>query len=250
MSPWLVAPPGKPWARSSAPNVIDRLAENTRRGRAYALQHPGFTARTRLKKLADWATPLSFFVRHYALERYHGSLAEPAVRRVLIVGAVVLPLLVLAGAIPGFCWSLRVAGGRVIVQTFMPWDPSIQAAARHDYEGFAARELPLRRELGYPPYGRMVRVICRGRRRERVESYTAQLGAALHRLCEQQEHGSRVLGPAPAPVSQIKGRHRFHLLVKCPDSRSVRQILEQAAGMLKGPSGVKVVVDVDPVSML
>ena len=115
MPPWLIAPPGEPWARSSAPNVIDRLAENTRRGREYAVQHAGFTARTRLKKLADWATPLSFFTRHYALERYHGFLAEPAVRRVLIFAAVLLPMLVLGGAIPGFFWSLRVPGARALI---------------------------------------------------------------------------------------------------------------------------------------
>jgi primosomal protein N' len=51
-------------------------------------------------------------------------------------------------------------------------------------------------------------------------------------------------------VAQIRGRHRSHLLLKCPDSGSVQRLLNQARELLKGPSGVKVVVDVDPVSML
>lgn len=142
------------------------------------------------------------------------------------------------------------AGGRVIVQTFMPADPSIQAAARHDYEAFARHELPHRRELRYPPYGRIVRIICRGRRLEAIEHYISDLAAALRKLCQELGDGSHVLGPAPSPIAQIRGRHRLHLMVKCPDSRSVRQILHHAGGLLKGPGGVKVVVDVDPVSML
>jgi primosomal protein N' (replication factor Y) len=142
------------------------------------------------------------------------------------------------------------AGGRVIVQTFMPEDPSIQAAARHDYEEFAARELPHRRQLHYPPYGRMVRIICRGAKARSVERYVGDLGAALRSLCGQAGDGSHVLGPAPAPVARIKGRFRYHLMLKCPGPTSVQALLAQAAPLLKGPSGAKVLVDVDPVSML
>ncbi len=142
------------------------------------------------------------------------------------------------------------AGGRVIAQTFMPTDPSIRAAARHDYDAFANHELPLRRELGYPPYGRMVRVICRAREQERVRSYCSGLAKGLRRIAEEEVPGVRLLGPAPAPVSQIRGRHRYHLMLKCPDSGSVRSVLAAADGLLKGPSGVKVMVDVDPMSML
>jgi primosomal protein N' (replication factor Y) len=142
------------------------------------------------------------------------------------------------------------AGGLVIVQTFMPEDPSIRAAARHDYEAFAEHELPMRRQLRYPPFGRMVRIICRARSSERVEAYVSDLGDALRSLCREANDGSQVLGPAPAPVSQIRGRWRHHLLVKCPDSAAVRRLLGQAGELLKGPGGVKVLVDVDPVSML
>jgi len=139
------------------------------------------------------------------------------------------------------------AGGRVIVQTFMPQDPSILAAARHDYEAFARQELPLRRELGYPPFGRMVRIICRGRKAERVEAYIGDLAEALRSLSVP---GTQVLGPAPAPVAQVRGLHRRHLLLKGADAGSMREVLHQARGLLKGPAGVKVLVDVDPMSML
>jgi primosomal protein N' (replication factor Y) len=139
------------------------------------------------------------------------------------------------------------AGGRVIVQTFMPEDPSIQAAARHDYNRFARQELPLRRQLRYPPFGRMARIICRGRDPTRVEKYTRELAAGLRAICETE---MQLLGPAPAPVSRIRGMHRRHLLIKFPDAASTQQTLHSAADLLRGPSGVKTLVDVDPLSML
>jgi primosomal protein N' (replication factor Y) len=141
-------------------------------------------------------------------------------------------------------------GGRVIVQTFMPEDPSIQAAANHDYQAFAQEELPHRKMLRYPPYGRMVRIICRGRDAQKVEDYVGDLGEAVRKACREMGDGSQLLGPAPAPVQQIRGRFRHHLMIKCPSSRSAHSVLEQMSGVLKGPSGVKVLVDVDPLSML
>ncbi len=142
------------------------------------------------------------------------------------------------------------AGGRVIVQTFMPEEPSIRAAAGHDYEEFAGHELPLRRELSYPPFGRLVRIICRGRKLEPLEQFSGELGRAVRKLCGEAGDGSQVLGPAPAPISQMRGRHRRHLLIKAPDAGSVRGLLAECGPLLQGPSGVKVVVDVDPVSMM
>ncbi len=106
---WLLAAPPPSWQRSTAPNVIDRSTEDVHRGLNFAAEHPGFAARTRVKKLADWATPLSFFVRHYALGRYHGVLATPAIRRPLLIAALLLPMLVLASAVPGFWAALRAA---------------------------------------------------------------------------------------------------------------------------------------------
>ena len=141
-------------------------------------------------------------------------------------------------------------GGRVIVQTFLPSDPSIKAAAEHDYERFARMEMPLRRSMGYPPFGRMARIICRGRKEEQIREYMHELATALRDFTEDLDDGAHVLGPSPAPVSRIKRRYRYHLMLKCPNSSSVHDLLDKASGLLKGPSGAKVLVDVDPISML
>lgn len=142
------------------------------------------------------------------------------------------------------------AGGRVILQTFLPDDESIRAAARHDYERFAENELEMRRRLRYPPFGRMVRFVCRGKKRNEIADYMTDLVDRLQKLCRVAEDGSQVLGPAPAPISRIKRRFRYHALLKCPNSASVHQRLGELEGHLKGPSGAKVVIDVDPMSML
>jgi primosomal protein N' (replication factor Y) len=142
------------------------------------------------------------------------------------------------------------AGGRVIVQTFMPEDPAVQAATRHDYERFADRELSERRRLGYPPFARMARIVCSGPRLEPIERYMRELGKELERLCVERADGSRVLGPAPAPVPRIRRRHRHHLLLKCPGASAVHELLQAVTELLRGPSGAGVIVDVDPYSML
>ncbi|MFP4027202.1 MAG: primosomal protein N' [Candidatus Brocadiia bacterium] len=142
------------------------------------------------------------------------------------------------------------AGGRVILQTYLPNDPSIRAAADHDYDRFAEKELGSRRRLRYPPFGRMARIVCRGPKLGPIKRYMNELAAELQRLCEENADGSQVLGPAAAPISKIKRRYRYHAMLKCPNSAAIHGLLAAVESILDGPSGSKVIVDVDPVSML
>ena len=89
------------WTPSTEINVIDRSKQNLRRGLGFAFDHPGFFARTRVKNVADWSSPMSFYLRHIGLERYRGVLDLDPIRRLLIGLALLLPLAVLAGTIPG-----------------------------------------------------------------------------------------------------------------------------------------------------
>jgi 4-amino-4-deoxy-L-arabinose transferase-like glycosyltransferase len=122
---WLVRWPAdaEKWERSTAPNTIDRTRENLASARAFAAEHPGFVLRSRLKKLADWVTPLNFFQRHLRLEVYRGSLASPWARTPLVLLSLALTALVLAGGIGGI--GLAVDGGPrrwtllAIVATFL-----------------------------------------------------------------------------------------------------------------------------------
>jgi primosomal protein N' (replication factor Y) len=137
--------------------------------------------------------------------------------------------------------------GRVIVQTYSPDHPAIRFAAHHDFEGFARCELPEREKYGVPPYARIVRLIARGPKEAKVQSYMDELGSAL----KAEAHASvRVLGPAPAPVLKIRNLYRFHLQLRCPNSKPLQVLAGTVPRRLPAPEDVELAVDVDPISML
>jgi len=106
------SPEGEGWKKSEAPNIIDRSKEDARRARNFALANPGFALRSRIKKVADWVTPSSFFVRHYALGYYEAPLAGGVLQPLLASAALALTVFVLLGAVPGFLLALKDRDGR------------------------------------------------------------------------------------------------------------------------------------------
>src|SRR5205823_1749662 len=135
--------------------------------------------------------------------------------------------------------------GLVIVQTMNPNEPAIRLAAKHDYVSFAEQELRARARSGLPPATRMARVVVRdpdhGAARERAE----ELGRLLR---EAMAPGSRLLGPAPCPVSRVAGQYRFGMELISARATDLNAALARvrAAGLLKSDS--KTAVDVDPVA--
>ena len=105
------------------------------------------------------------------------------------------------------------------MQTYSPDHPAIRLAARHDFVGFAAEELPMREMYGVPPYGRIVRVIARGPAEATVQSYMNDLAAAFRAAADPSV---RILGPAPAPIIKIRNLYRFHLQLRCPKSKPLQ----------------------------
>ncbi len=137
--------------------------------------------------------------------------------------------------------------GRVLLQSFMPEHPVLAAMARGDSAGFLAAELDERRRAGMPPFGRLAALIVSGPDQARV----TQAGRDLARLAPG--HGSsdlRVLGPAPAPLAFLRGRHRERLLLKAQRNTDIPTVLREWLSKVKLPSGVKLSVDVDPYSFL
>jgi primosomal protein N' (replication factor Y) (superfamily II helicase) len=138
--------------------------------------------------------------------------------------------------------SGRDAPGRVIVQTFQPDARAVTYAARHDVAGFLAGELERRRELCYPPFRHLVRVVVAG----------PDLDAPLTALRELRDRleGADLLGPAP--LLRLRGRHRAQLLAKTAEPRRVAsqagRLLSAAAPAMRR-AGLTAVVDVDPQSL-
>ena len=139
--------------------------------------------------------------------------------------------------------------GEIVVQTRTPDHPAIQCASQHDYEAFARGELQEREDLGYPPFGRLIRAVFEDRDERAVDEASEACAELLREHLEPAE--ALVLGPAPAAVSQVRGRHRAHLLVKAAEANSTfsraRAILARFAEEHARP---RLSIDVDPVSML
>jgi primosomal protein N' (replication factor Y) len=137
--------------------------------------------------------------------------------------------------------SGRDAPGRVLVQTFQPDARAIEHAARHDVAGFLAGELERRRELGYPPFRHLVRIVVAGVDPGRAEQVLAELKPGLP---------GDVLGPAP--LIRLRGRFRAQLVAKTDRPRAVAS---SAAGLLAAAApamrrhDLTAVVDVDPQSL-
>jgi primosomal protein N' (replication factor Y) len=137
------------------------------------------------------------------------------------------------------------APGRVLLQTFSPEHPVMQALVAGDLAGFMASEAAQRRPGHWPPYGRLAALI--------VSADSALLADALARDLGRTAplgEGLQVLGPAPAPLAILRGRHRRRLLLKTRRDVAVQPILRAWLAQVTVPRGARVDVDVDPVSFL
>ena len=138
--------------------------------------------------------------------------------------------------------SGRDAPGRVIVQTFQPDARPILHAARHDVAGFLAEELERRRELGYPPFRHLVRIVVAGR----------DEGSPLRLLAELRDGLGEPDLLGPAPLLRLRGRYRAQLVGKTDEPR---RLAARAADLLAGATvamrrvGLTAAVDVDPQSL-
>jgi len=157
--------------------------------------------------------------------------------------------------------------GRVIVQTRAPEHPSLGAAQAHDFAAFAGHEASFRRDLGYPPFGRLVALTFSGTDEEKVIAAAKLVASAVRAAKDawQAKAGERgaapegaleLLGPAPSPLPKLRNRHRWRLTLKDRDTRRLHAVARgaldavEAGGEFKLPSGVALAIDVDPYDVL
>lgn len=137
--------------------------------------------------------------------------------------------------------------GLAVVQAFQPEHPAVAAAAAQDYLAFVASEMPDRERGGYPPRGRLTRILVAGEREETVRDAAGEAGRAARTAMPK---GCRLLGPAPCEVERVQGMFRRHMLLFAPDSRVMTEWLA-ASGIVPGTEkGARFILDRDPVSML
>jgi primosomal protein N' (replication factor Y) len=108
-------------------------------------------------------------------------------------------------------------GGRVIFQTYQPDNFVIQNAAHHDYEGFYKTEMAYRRQLGYPPFARLVRLEFRHYDPYKAEEHAKNLASQLLAWINNEGYRIELIGPAPCFFSKLAGNYRWQIVLQGPD---------------------------------
>jgi primosomal protein N' (replication factor Y) len=140
--------------------------------------------------------------------------------------------------------------GKVLIQTYHPYHYALRHASAQDYAGFYEEEIRHRENHTYPPFVALASLLVHGADLVRVRSEAIELRKELDRA--NTERAARILGPAPAPLSRLKGEYRVQLLIKCRNRRELRRIIDDA---LKALSERKINlrsinVEIDPVSIM
>ena len=135
--------------------------------------------------------------------------------------------------------------GRVILQTYSPEHPVIQAVKTHNYNDFSVTELEQRAELNYPPYGNLILIKLSSIDEGEVERAAETLA---DRLIDILDPEFEILGPAPANIMRVARRYRWQILLKFPaaakDSLPDLNLLRSHL-----PRSVSMTIDVDPINM-
>jgi len=138
--------------------------------------------------------------------------------------------------------------GLVVVQTLHEDEPAVKFAASHDYDGFAACELPSRRQTRLPPFTRMIRFIVRHAKAEKAQAAAERLAERLGGILPAGE--VTMFGPQPAVVRKIRNQFRFQVLLVFGRAGMVQELLWPQMEALSKVGAGEVVADVDPIQLL
>ena len=140
--------------------------------------------------------------------------------------------------------------GRVVVQTFVPDHYALVPVATHDFEGFYRQEIAQRESLGYPPFGRLTRILVHAEHEEHARQGIEAVARAARAMIPEGA-ALELLGPAPAPIARLRGRHRFMCLLKGTDDDALARASKAALAVGRGlPRDVQMALDARPVNML
>lgn len=140
--------------------------------------------------------------------------------------------------------------GEVIVQSFSSDHYAVRTAALHDYTAFYEQEIEFRRELSYPPFSRLINVVSS----DPVSGYAeGRLRDIARRMEGRIPEDVEMLGPAPAPMSKLKGLFRWHILLRDRRPRAdqeLQRVLEEVLAGMPSSARTGLTIDVEPSTML
>jgi primosomal protein N' (replication factor Y) len=135
--------------------------------------------------------------------------------------------------------------GEVLLQTRHADAPVIEALAKGDRDGFFAAETDARRMVGAPPFGRWAAIIISSEEESLAKASANRIGGS-----RPDHEGLAIYGPAPAPLSLLRGRYRYRLLINAKRSANLQAMIRDWLGNIEHPNSVRVSVDIDPYSFV
>lgn len=221
--------------------------------------------RDTMRRREDYAAALERFERREAdvllgTQMVAKGLDFPAVRLVGVLEAdAMLALPDFRAAERAFQLIVQVVGraGRkeaeslALIHTHDPENSVLKRAVALDYRGFAADELAVRRELGYPPFGRLIRIVVADARADTAREGAETIAAAMRRVAGRVSAKIRVLDAQPCIVARMRDRFRFEVVVVTPrELGGPRLLAECLAEQAFSTSAKRMTIDVDPLEMV
>lgn len=142
------------------------------------------------------------------------------------------------------------SNGRVVVQTRMKDNPAIVMASKGEVEAFFDNELKLRKDLGFPPFSRMVNLVVRSPKAEVARGFAELLASELSGEAAFFGFDVQVYGANECPIEKIRANFRFQVLLRSFKPSDMLSLLENVLSYTSVPSSAVLEIDVDPVDLL
>jgi primosomal protein N' (replication factor Y) len=135
--------------------------------------------------------------------------------------------------------------GEVVIQTYNPQEPLFEKVVSQDYKSFYDDEIKIRRRLDYPPYNDILRMVVSSENESSCQKHINELAKYIEEMLDAKEDSIMILGPAPCPISKIKSRYRYQILIKCNSSLLLRSIAAKINN-ITNPANIKLELDINP----
>jgi len=141
-------------------------------------------------------------------------------------------------------------GGRVLIQTYYPEHYALQHAREQDYLGFYEEEIRFREKMGYPPFFALATMLVKHQDLTVASENARKVRNALDEA--NSSKACRILGPAPASLSRLKGEYRLQIIIKSPNRRKLREMIDLAlsGAEQKGADMRLVFTEIDPLNLM
>lgn len=140
--------------------------------------------------------------------------------------------------------------GRAVIQTYQPFNTTINYSKNHDYKAFYENEIIQRRRMNYPPFCDIICIMAVGEDEEKVADKINDIAKSLENFSKNKNGICDIIGPIPAPIAKIRNNYRYRLLAKCIDLDGAMDFLQKIyAENEKGKQGIMVSIDINPINM-